>query len=93
MRSGNEKKIIGLLGIGFDTSDGHIRITKGDKYDVYMGSEESHEYLEQLIHKIETQLEKRKLTLDDLTPAEFSEFVESIIPKKGFQTGSSQKGI
>ena len=45
----NHKKIIRLLGVGFDADDGHVRITKGEKYDVLMGSEESHEYIEQLI--------------------------------------------
>ena len=53
MSSGNRKKIVRLLGVGFDAEDGHIRITKGENYDVLMGSDESHEYIEQLIRKIE----------------------------------------
>ena len=72
------KKIIRLLGVGFDAEDGHIRITNGEKYDVLMGSEQSHEYILQLIQKIEDGLKIKGLSLDDLTPDEFSEFVESI---------------
>lgn len=79
MQKPNQKKIIGLLGVGFDTDDGHVRITKGENYDVLMGSDESHEYIQQLIHKIEAELKARGLTLDDLTPEEFSTFVQSII--------------
>lgn len=78
MNVGKRKKIIRLLGVGFDGEDGHIRITKGENHDVLMGSAESHEYLQKLIQKIEEGLEAQGLNLDDLTPEEFSEFVGSI---------------
>ena len=73
------KKIVRLLGVGFDAEDGHIRITNAEKYDVLMGSEQSHEYIQKLIQKIEDQLKRKGLGLDDLTPEEFSEFVEAAI--------------
>ncbi len=79
MSSGTQKKIIRLLGVGFDADDGHIRVTNADKYDVLMGSDESHEYITQLIGKIEAELEKRGLNLDDLNPDELSEIVKSLI--------------
>ena len=78
MPTGKRQKIIRLLGVGFDAEDGHVRITKGEKYDVFMGSDESHEFIQQLIQKIEDELENRNLSLDDLTPEEFTEFVGSI---------------
>jgi len=78
MPKANQKKIIRLLGVGFDTEDGHVRITKGEKYDVLMGSDESHSYIQQLIHKIENELERNNLSLDDLTPEEFSEFMKTV---------------
>jgi len=74
----NRKKIVRLLGVGFDAEDGHIRITKGDNYDVFMGSDESHEYLQQLIEKIEDELKARDMKLDDLTAEEFAEFIQSL---------------
>ncbi|MDF7823065.1 hypothetical protein P4B35_03505 [Pontiellaceae bacterium B12227] len=74
----NQKKIIRLLGVGFDSDDGHVRITKGENYDVLMGSDKSHEYIQQLIQKIEDELKARSLTLDDFSPEEFSTFVQSI---------------
>jgi ABC-type branched-subunit amino acid transport system substrate-binding protein len=79
MPRANQKKIIRLLGIGFDTEDGHVRITKGDNYDVLMGSDESHEYIQQLIQKIEDELKAKGLTLEDFSPEEFSTFVQSIL--------------
>ena len=78
MPRANQKKIIRLLGVGFDAEDGHVRITKGENYDVLMGSDESHEYIQQLIRKIEEALSDQGLTLEDLTPEEFSSFVQSV---------------
>ncbi len=75
MSTGKKKKIIRLLGVGFDAQDGHIRITKGENYDVLMGSDQSHEYIQQLIEKIEDKLKDQGLSLDDLSPTEFSKFV------------------
>ena len=78
MSSEKQKKIIRLLGVGFDAKDGHVRITKGENYDVLMGSSESHEYIQKLIQKIEDKLKSQGKSLDDFTPKEFSEFVGSI---------------
>ena len=78
MRAGNKRKIVRLLGVGFDAEDGHIRITQGDRHDVLMGSAESHEYLQQLIHRIEKKLESSGLSLEDIDPNEFSAFVGSV---------------
>jgi hypothetical protein len=78
MPTENHKKIVRLLGVGFDAEDGHIRITKGENYDVLMGSDESHEYIQQLIRKIENELRIRRMRLDELTPEEFEELIKSI---------------
>ena len=74
----NQKKIIRLLGVGFDAEDGHVRVTKAENYDVLMGSDESHDYIQRLIQKIEDELKTRDLKLDDLSPEEFGAFVKSI---------------
>jgi hypothetical protein len=73
------KKIIRLLGVGFDADDGHVRITTGDKFDVLMGSDESHEYISKLIMKIEEELNARGLNLDELSPEELSEIVKLVV--------------
>ena len=78
MSSGTQKKIVRLLGVGFDAEDGHVRITKGEKFDVLMGSDESHEYITGLIRKIEAELDAQGLNLDELSPEQFSEIVSSL---------------
>jgi len=72
------KKIIRLLGVGFDADDGHVRITTGDKFDVIMGSDESHEYITKLITKIEKELDAQGLNLDELSPEKLGEIVKGI---------------
>ncbi|MDF7798752.1 hypothetical protein P4C99_04720 [Pontiellaceae bacterium B1224] len=79
MPRANQKRIIRLLGVGFDSEDGHVRITKGDRYDVLMGSDESHEYIQKLIARIEEEMKARGVTLDDFSPEEFSDFVQSVL--------------
>ena len=79
MPTENNKKIVRLLGVGFDAEDGHIRITKSENYDVFMGCGESHEYIQQLIKKIEEGMEAKGLRLNDLDPAEFTEFVGTLM--------------
>lgn len=79
MPKANQKKIIRLLGVGFDAEDGHVRVTKSGNYDVLMGSDASHEYLHDLIKKIEDALKARNMTLDDIPPEKFSEFVAEVM--------------
>lgn len=67
-----------MLGVGFDADDGHMRITTSDNYDVLMGSDESHEYLTQLIGRIETELKERGMNLEELDPAELGNLVKSL---------------
>ena len=78
MPTGKQKKIVRLLGIGFDADDDHVRITKGENFDVLMGSDESHEYISELIQDIEREIKERGLALDDLSPEQLSELVKSI---------------
>lgn len=81
MSSSTPKKKVRLLGVGFDTEDGHIRITQAEKYDVLMGSHESHEYITQLIQKIETELKCRDLNLDELSPDELITLIGEVREK------------
>jgi len=78
MDVGDRKKIVRLLGVGFDADDGHVRITKGEKHDVLMGSEESHEFIAQWIRRIEMGLAERGLDLCQMTPGELAEFIRTM---------------
>ena len=87
MSEGNRRKIIRLLGVGFDAEDGHIRISQGERYDVLLGSDESHEYMRNLIQEIESTLDKQGKRLDEVTPGEVAELIESIRLDQEQRTG------
>ena len=78
MRAGNQKKIVRLMGVGFDAQDDHVRVTTGKNYDVFMGSEESHEYIAGLIKKIEDKIKSKGMSLTDFSPEEFTKFLKTV---------------
>jgi hypothetical protein len=56
-----QKEIIGLIGVGLDNQDEHIRLTTGEHYVLYGGSQETHERMvDAAIHVTETLRRKGK---------------------------------
>ena len=72
----NYKKII--LGLGFDSEDGHLRITKGDNFRLFGGSEDTHEMMQEKAIKFNEQLDKRHKNLEDINEKEFREISKAI---------------
>ena len=60
-----------LFGLGFDCEDGHVRITKGENFRLFGGSEETHEMLQEKAIKFNEQLDKRRKSLDQIDEKEF----------------------
>ena len=66
----NKKKtarITGILGLGLDNEDGHVRITRGKNFQILFGSEATHERMQETCIKINERLDKQGKTLGDLT--------------------------
>jgi len=70
------KKI--LLGMGFDCKDGHIRITKGENFRLYGGSQKTHEFMQEKAIKFNEQLDKRNKTIDEISREKFYEIATKI---------------
>ena len=70
------KKI--LLGLGFDCEDGLLRVTKGDNFKLYGGSEDTHGIMQEKAIKFNEQLKKREKRIDDLSREEFNEIADRI---------------
>ena len=83
----NYRKII--LGLGFDSKDGHLRITKGDNFRLFGGSEETHEMMQEKVIKFNEQLDKRHKRLEDINEEEFREISKAIGLK--MPSGESKK--
>ena len=77
-----------LLGLGFDSRDGHLRITKGKNFRLYGGSKQTHELMQEKAIKFNEQLDKKAKTLDEIEIEEFY----NIARKIGFRVpGNSKK--
>jgi hypothetical protein len=78
MRETGKSRVIGLLGVGFDTEDGQIRITQADEYRVIMGSGETHKELQKICSRINKSIKASGKKLTDFSPEEFMELVKEL---------------
>jgi len=67
-----------LLGIGHDNRDGHIRITRGENYRLFGGSQETHEVMQEKAIKFNEKLRDRGKRLEDISRQEFREIAHEI---------------
>jgi len=67
-----------LLGLGFDSKDGHVRITKGKNFRLFGGSQETHDIMQEKAVKFNEQLQKRRKSLDDLDEKELYDIAKTI---------------
>ena len=67
-----------LLGLGFDGQDGEKRITVGKCFQLYGGSEETHEVMQEKAIKVSEHLDKRGKTLDTVERKEFDEIAHEV---------------
>jgi len=78
MRATEQRRVKGLLGVGFDTEDGQIRITQADHFHIMMGSGETHKALQKMCFKIEKALQDAGRPLNDYSPEEFMELIQEL---------------
>ena len=67
-----------LLGLGFDSKDGHLRITKGENFRLFGGSEETHEMMQEKAIKFNEHLDKRHKAIEEINEKEFREISRAI---------------
>ena len=67
-----------LLGLGLDSNDGHVRMTKGKNFRLYGGSAETHDLMQEKAVKFNEQLDRKGKTLDDVSREEFYEIAEKV---------------
>jgi hypothetical protein len=61
-----------MLGLAFDAEDGQTRITKGDNFVLYGGSQETHGVMQETAVKINEQLDQRGKRLEDVSLRELN---------------------
>ncbi|HTX64826.1 MAG TPA: hypothetical protein VMD31_03580 [Opitutaceae bacterium] len=70
-----------LLGFGLDNADGHKRITTGEKFAIFGGSEETHERMTETVLKTFEELKQRGKPLEAVEPKELREIIEQAKPR------------
>lgn len=70
MRANRKKWIFGM---GFDDAKGHQRVTKGDNFFLFGGSQETHELMQEKALKLNEQLKRRGKSLDSISLKELKE--------------------
>jgi hypothetical protein len=58
-------EIVGLVGVGLDGKDGHVRLTRAEEMLVLGGSQETHEAMQDVAIRFGESLRKRGKRLKD----------------------------
>ena len=71
-----------LLGLGLDAKDGHVRITKGENFRLFGGSQDTHAHMQEKVIKFNEELSRKKKSLEQINREEFVEIAEKVGFKK-----------
>lgn len=67
-----------LLGLGFDSKDGHLRISQGENFRLYGGSENTHNFMLEKAIKFNEHLDKKGKKLDNISIQEFEDIAHQV---------------
>ena len=73
-----KKKKALLLGVGLDSQDEHVRITRGPNFRLVGGSKETHEQMQETAIKFNEELSKRGKPLEQVGPSEFLDILHKV---------------
>ncbi|MCX5672968.1 MAG: hypothetical protein NTU94_16755 [Planctomycetota bacterium] len=67
-----------ILGVGLDNADGHVRITRGENFRLFGGSEETHGAMQEKAVKFNEKLKDRGKRLEEVSKEEFRDIAHEI---------------
>jgi len=70
-----------LIGVGLDNTDGHKRITRGERFALVGGSHETHERMTETVVKTFEHLDRKGKTLETVERKELAELLHANLPK------------
>jgi hypothetical protein len=76
--SGPKNRKAALLGLGLDADDGHTRLTRGENFVLFGGSQDTHAAMQETAIKLNEQLDRRGRRLDDVSARELHEIWREI---------------
>ncbi len=78
-----EAKEAVMLGVGLDNQDDQTRITRGENFYLYGGSEQTHEIMQETAIRVNESLDQKGKRLSDLENREFLDLVMDVSEKIG----------
>ncbi len=70
-----------LLGVGLDNTDGHKRITTGEKFLLVGGSAETHDRMTEPVVKTFEELKQRGKQLEEVESKELADIIHQSTPR------------
>lgn len=67
-----------LLGLGLDNEDGHVRITRGENFQLFGGCKDTHEVMQEKAIKFNESLKKRGKQLEEISHEELRDIAEDV---------------
>jgi hypothetical protein len=65
-----DRRVVGFLGVGLDSKDGHRRVTRSDNFLLVGGSEQTHERMQETAIRFDEALKRKGKTLGEASPEE-----------------------
>ena len=65
-----ERELVGFLGVGLDSKDGHQRLTSAEHFLLVGGSAETHEHMQDTAIRFNEALGRKGKTLRETPPAQ-----------------------
>jgi hypothetical protein len=72
-----------MLGLAFDAEDGQTRITKGDNFLLYGGSQDTHAVMQETVLKINEHLDDRGQRLEEVSRKELRDILHDVWQEVG----------
>ena len=82
---GNEREVIGLLGVGLDNKDGHVRVTRSREFLLLGGSAETHERMQGTVVKLTEALRQEGKPLSETSLAEAIDMLRDVLEDQDSQ--------
>lgn len=80
-KNGKSRDAQSLVGLGLDAKDGHKRITRGEKFVLVGGSEETHGRMTETVVKTFEELKRRDKQLETVDRRELAEIIHKSAPR------------
>lgn len=79
-RISRQQSTAALLGLAFDATDGHKRITRGQNFLLAGGSEETHGLMRETILRVNARLDEHGLQLADVSAEQLRDLLNEARP-------------